>query len=110
MSLSNVLSHCVGTHVCAFPNFPKARVANVCLSVLTKNQVCVHGDLPGAQSQREDFVGKKKKSSLPWFSLAGPSHIFSAGLLPVFQISYCEAFSLFYAAQLLRGGYPRFSE
>jgi hypothetical protein len=44
------------------------------------------------------------------FFLASPSHIFSASLLPVFQISFCEAFSLFYAAQLLRGGTPMFPD
>ena len=38
--------------------------------ILTKQLVCVHSDLPGAQSQGKDFVGQKKKSSLPWFSLA----------------------------------------
>ena len=42
------------------------------------------------------------------FSFASLSHIFSAGLLPVFQIPVREAYSLFYAAQLLRGGYPSF--
>ena len=76
--------------------------------ILTKQQVSVHGDLPGAQSQRKNLVGQKKKSSLPWFSLASSPHIFSAGLLPVFQISFREAFSLFYAVQFLRGGYPSF--
>ena len=65
-----VLSHRVGTHACVHPNFPKARVAKVRFPVLAKQQVCVHSDLPGAQSQGEDLVGQKKKSSLPWFSLA----------------------------------------
>ena len=73
-----------------------------------KQQVSVHGDLPGAQSQGEDFVGQKEKSSLPWFSLASSSHVFSTILHPVFQISQREAYSLFYAAQLLRGGHPFF--
>ena len=90
------------------PNFSEARVAKVRFPVLAKQQVCVHSDLPGAQSQRKNLVGQKEKSSLPWFSLASPSHIFSAGLLSVFQISFREAFSLFYAVQFLRGGYPSF--
>ena len=89
-----------------FPNFPKARVTQVRLPVFTKNQVGVHGNLPGPQSQREDLIGQKKKSSLPWFPLASSPHIFSAGLFPVFQNSFREAFSLFYPAQLLRGGVP----
>jgi hypothetical protein len=49
LQLGYVLPHRVGTHARSFPNFPKARVANVCLSVLAKNQVGVHGDLPSAQ-------------------------------------------------------------
>ena len=80
----------------------------MCFPVLAKRQICVQGDLPGAQSQRKNLVWQKEKSSLPWFSLASPSHIFSTILHPVFQISQREAYSLFYAAQLLRGGYPFF--
>jgi hypothetical protein len=74
--------------------------------VLAKQQVCVHSNFPGAQSQRKNLVWQKKKSSLLWFSFASSPHIFSASLFPVFQILFCEAFFLFYAAQLLRGGYP----
>ena len=109
LQLGYVLPHRVGTHAGALSDFPKARVANVCLPVLTKQQVRVNSDLPGAQSQNKDLIGQKKKSSLPWFSLASPSHIFSASPLLVFQNSFCEAFSLFYAAQLLRGSWPLFS-
>jgi hypothetical protein len=89
-------------------NFSEARVTQVRFPVLTKQQVCVHSDFPSAQSQGEDFVEQKEKSSLTWFSLASPSHIFSTILHSVFQISQREAYSLFYAAQLLRGGYPFF--
>lgn len=101
-----VFPYRVRAHAYACPDFPKARVAQVGFPVLAKNQVGVHGDFSCAQSQGEDLVGQKEKSSMPWFSLASPSHIFLAGLLPVFQISFCEAFSLFYAAQFLRGGTP----
>ena len=108
LQLCYVLPHRVGTHARTFSDFPKARVTQVRFPVLTKQQVCVHSDLPGAQSQRKNLVGQKKKSSLPWFSLASSSHVFSTILHPVFQISQREAYSLFYAAQLLRGGHPFF--
>ena len=108
LQLGYVLPHRVRAHACAFPNFPKARIAQVRFPVLAKQQVSVHGDLSGAQSKSKDLVWQKKKSSLPWFSLASSPHIFSAGRLPVFQNSFREAFSLFYAAQLLRGGIPIF--
>ena len=39
-------------------------------------QICVHGNLPGAQSQDENLIGKKR-FSLPWLSLASPPHFFS---------------------------------
>ena len=106
LQLGYVLPHCVGAHACAFPDFPKARVTQVRLPILAKQQVSVHSDFSCAQSQGENLVGQKKKSSLPWLSLASPSHIFSASLLPCFQIWFCEAFSLFYAAKLLRKGAP----
>ena len=70
LQLRNILPHCVGTHAGVFPNFAKARITNMRFPILTKQLVCVHSDLPGAQSQGKDFVGQKKKSSLPWFSLA----------------------------------------
>ena len=70
LQLGYVLSHRVGTHACAFSDFPKTRVAQMRFPVLTKQQVCVNSDLPGAQSQSEDLVGQKEKSSLPWFPLA----------------------------------------
>ena len=108
LQLRYVLPHRVGTHACVFPNFPKARVAQVGFPVLTKQQVCVHSDLACAQSQGKNLVWQKEKSSLPWLSLASPSHIFSANLHPVFQIPQREAFSLFYAAQFLREGQPSF--
>ena len=41
-----------------------------------KQQICVHGNLPGAQSQDENLIGKKR-FSLPWLSLASPHHFFS---------------------------------
>ena len=41
-----------------------------------KQQICVHGNLLGAQSQDENLIGKKR-SSLPWLSLASPPHFFS---------------------------------
>ena len=41
-----------------------------------KQQICVHGNLPGAQSQDENLIGKKR-FSLPWLSLASPPHFFS---------------------------------
>ena len=84
LQLRYVLSHRVGTHAGALSDFPKARVAQVGFPVLAKQQVRVNSDLAGAQSQGKDLVGQKKKSSLPWFSLASPPHIFSSGLLPVF--------------------------
>ena len=41
-----------------------------------KQQICVHDNLPGAQSQDENLIGKKR-FSLPWLSLASPPHFFS---------------------------------
>ena len=89
-----------------FPNFPKARVTQVRFPVLTKQQIRVHSNLPGAQSQRADLVGQKKKSSLPWFSLASLSHIVSAGLPFVF--SNCVLLSLFFvlSGSTFAWGYP----
>ena len=60
LQLRNILPHCVRTHAGVFPNFAKARVTQVRLPVLTKQQIDVHSNLPGAQSQREDLVGQKK--------------------------------------------------
>ena len=95
LQLGYVLPHCVGAHARAFSDFPKARVAQVRLPVFTKNQVGAHGDLPGAQSQGEDLIRQKKKSSLPWFSLASSPRIFSADLPFVFQIPFAKSFLLF---------------
>ena len=93
LQLGYVLPHRVGAHASVFSNFPKARVANVCLPVLAKNQVCVHGDLTRTQSQGEDLVRQKEKSSLPWFSLASPSHFFNH---PPSRFSNFPARSLFF--------------
>ena len=41
-----------------------------------KQQICVHGNFFGAQSQDENLIGKKR-FSLPWLSLASPPHFFS---------------------------------
>ena len=41
-----------------------------------KQQICVHGNLTGAQFQDENLIGKKR-FSLPWLSLASPPHFFS---------------------------------
>ena len=41
-----------------------------------KQQICAQGDLPGAQFQDENLIGKKR-FSLPWLSLASPPHFFS---------------------------------
>ena len=41
-----------------------------------KQQVSVHGNLPGVQFQDENLIGKKR-FSLPWLSLASPPHFFS---------------------------------
>ena len=86
----------------------EARRSVLRLSGGQQQRVAIARALASAQSQGEDFVGQKEKSSLTWFSLASPSHIFSTILHPVFQISQRETYSLFYAAQLLRGGYPFF--
>ena len=62
------------------------------LPVFTKNQVGVHGNLPGPQSQREDLIGQKKKI-LPAvvFSCKFASYFFSR---PPFRFSnsVCEVF------------------
>ena len=87
-----------------FPNFPKARVAQVRFPVLTKQQVGVHGNLSSAQAQRKDLVRQKEKSSLPWFSLANPSHIFSVSPLLVFESCFAKPFSLFKRLNFCVGG------
>ena len=65
------------------------------LPVFTKNQVGVHGNLPGPQSQREDLIGQKKKI-LPAvvFSCKFASYFFSR---PPFRFSnsVCEVFIQF---------------
>ena len=47
LQLGYVLPYCVGAHACAFPNFPKARVAQVRFPVLAKNQVGVDRQFAG---------------------------------------------------------------
>lgn len=67
----------------------------MCFPVLAKRQICVQGDLPGAQSQRKNLVWQKEKSSLPWLSLASPSHIFSNPLPSIFEIPSAKSSYLF---------------
>ena len=108
LQLGYVLPHRVGTHACAFSNYPKARVAQVRFPVLAKQQVGVHGDLPSAQSQGGRSRRTEEKISPAMVFSCKVVSFFSVGLLLAFQSPAREAFSLFYAAQLLRGGYPFF--
>lgn len=91
LHLGNLLPHCVGAHACAFSNFSEARVAQVRLPILAKIRYVYTAISPAR------------------FFLASPSHIFSAGLLPVFQILFREAFFLFTLPQILRVPKARFS-
>ena len=61
--MTNVLSNRVGAHASVLANLPDARPALVGFPVLAENQVGVDRQLAWGQSQGEDLVGQKKKSS-----------------------------------------------
>ncbi len=70
----------------------------------SKQQICVQGDLPGAQFQDENLIGKKR-FSLPWLSLASPPHFFSR---PPSRFSNSVLRSLFfvYSTAIFEVAYP----
>ena len=63
LQLANVFGHRVGTHAGVLADFPNAGPALVGFPVLAEHQVGVDRQLAWGQSQGEDLVGQKKKSS-----------------------------------------------
>lgn len=92
LQLPNVLGNRVGTHPGVLAYATDAGPTLMCFSILAENQVGVDRQLTGGKFQGEDLVGQKEKSPPTVFPFASLSHIFSVGLLPVFQIPFCEAF------------------
>ena len=63
LQLANVLGHRVGAHAGVLANLPDAGPALMGFPVLAEDQVGVDGQLAWGQSQGEDLIWQKKKSS-----------------------------------------------
>ena len=63
LQLANVLGNRVGAHPGVLADLPDAGPALVGFPVLAEHQVGIDGQLAWGQSQREDLIGQKKKSS-----------------------------------------------